>query len=319
MSCNIRPPVSAFLGTTPLIVTIGIFLLSWDKKTENDEKNQKYWPQVFPGGGGRAETRRESTLTESLPLSDLPPLADVHCHLGENLARELHLAKGGSVRAVVLTAARAEEFGEIASFCAADTRPRLIPAFGVHPWYALSAPENIEELLDRMFDAVSGGALLGEIGLDFARPKEEHTAQRALFRRQLAYAARRKAAAVIHSVRSAEEVIAEVKKPRPRPVFLLHSPRASADQVRRLAELGGYFSFSAHALAPPRKRMRAAAAAVPDDRLLIESDWPSGGDSPADIADALIPLAELRGIPAGELARRVWENSRRFFAAAGVS
>ena len=224
----------------------------------------------------------------------------------------------------MLTAARAEEFGRIAALCAADTRaagarPRLIPAFGVHPWNAPSAPENLEALLDRAFAAVSGGALLGEIGLDFARPKEEHAAQRTLFRRQLAYAARRALAAVIHSVRSAEEVITEVRALRPRPVFLLHSPGASADQIRRLAALGGYFSFSAHALAPPHRRTRDAAAAVPDDRLLIESDWPSAGDSPAGIAGALAPLAELRGAPADELARRIWKNSRRFFAAAGVS
>lgn len=268
-----------------------------------------------------AETRRE-TLTKPLPPGDLSPLADVHCHLGENLARELQLAQGGSVRAVVLTAARVEEFGPIAKLCAdtctADTRPRLIPAFGVHPWYAPSAPENLEELLDRAFDTAPLGALLGEIGLDFARPKEEHAAQRALFRRQLAYAACCALAAVVHSVRSAEEVIAEVKALRPRPVLLLHAPSASADQIHRLAALGGYFSFSAHALAPPRRRMRAAAAAVPDDRLLIESDWPSGSDSPAAVADALVPLAELRGVPADELARRIWANSRRFFAAAGI-
>lgn len=245
------------------------------------------------------------------------PLVDAHCHPGENLAEELPRAAAAGVRAIVLAAARAEEFAAVRALGevpVGEESVAIFPAFGVHPWYAAAGPENLEELLDRAIEGANG-ALLGEIGLDFARPKEEHALQLTVFRRQLTYAARRRLGLVIHSVRAAEETIALVREFSPWPVLLFHAVSCSADIIRRLAEMGGYFSFSARMLSPRRKKARAAAAAVPSDRLLLESDWPSADDSPSRIADALAPLARLRGESIERLAEQVWKNSQRFLLA----
>ena len=78
-----------------------------------------------------------------------------------------------------------------------------------------------------------------------------------------------------------------------------------------------YFGFSPPALRG--KRAAAAAAAVPADRLLVESDCHDADEAPALVREACATLAGLRGWTADEAARRTHANAREVCDQSGWS
>jgi len=113
--------------------------------------------------------------------------------------------------------------------------------------------------------------------------------------------------------------------------FLVHGFGGSVEVMHQLLDLGAFFSFSAYAADPSRKRMRDAIRACPADRLLAETDAPDmvppaaacrfplkdadGGrlHHPAEIATAYALIAELRGESTADLARSIAANFGRLF------
>ena len=84
--------------------------------------------------------------------------------------------------------------------------------------------------------------------------------------------------------------------------------------------MGGYFSFSANILKTNHKKTRYAAATVPLDRILLESDAPDmpppelfPRNEPVILPAVLDELARLRNMPVGELAAVIAENETTFF------
>jgi TatD DNase family protein len=184
----------------------------------------------------------------------------------------------------------------------AAARPGVIPCYGVHPWRCAGfgqAPE-LEVLLNGTF------CCLGEAGLDAYRgaPPAEQLRVLAL---QLELAARAGRPACLHCA-GAWGALAGQPALRRLPAFLVHGCAASPEMVRVLAVSGGYFSFGPRLAAPSSHRMKAALAAVPRDRLLLESE-PGGA---AGFKTALAAAAELLGLPAAELEALTLANGRKF-------
>ena len=124
----------------------------------------------------------------------------------------------------------------------------------------------------------------------------------------------------------------ECTQPVPERGFLLHSYGGSVDLVPVLAKLGAYFSFNGAFLDPRKDRLQALYAALPADRLLVETDAPamrlpatrerfaplnvpdgSHANHPANLAATYAGLAELRGATVESLAATVAENFHRLF------
>ena len=111
--------------------------------------------------------------------------------------------------------------------------------------------------------------------------------------------------------------------------LLIHAFGGAPEMIQPLAARGAYFSFAASALRPHSRRPRAAAAAVPLDRLLVETDSPDiplppglgtpvillpdgrRRTEPAHAALVLEGVAALRSMPVSELAAAVMDNARR--------
>ena len=107
----------------------------------------------------------------------------------------------------------------------------------------------------------------------------------------------------------------------------LHSFSGTAHHVKELLALVDYplfFGFS-HTINVAMNGRRGLAAlddairAVPEDRLLVESDCHDADEAPALVREACATLAELRGWTADEAARRTHANAREALRAAGVS
>lgn len=138
---------------------------------------------------------------------------------------------------------------------AAINSPDIIPAYGIHPWYATDSNlAELEKYVSRQ------GALLGECGLDRTRPYEM---QEEVFTAQLEMARAYGKIVVIHCVR-AWDVMTGVLKRYGDLSFLFHRFQGTAETVRLLPE-NSYFSL---ALSNIEKYLPL----LPHDRVLFETD-----------------------------------------------
>ncbi|HEY8273253.1 MAG TPA: TatD family hydrolase, partial [Pseudolabrys sp.] len=86
-------------------------------------------------------------------------------------------------------------------------------------------------------------------------------------------------------------------------------------------ELGHYVSFTGILTFKNSDALRAIAAALPADRIMVETDAPylaplpyrGKRNEPAYVVETAKVLADARGVPADEIARQTTENFFRLF------
>ena len=161
----------------------------------------------------------------------------------------------------------------------------LRPAFGVHPWFAENLPSDWLERLSSLLHE-NPAATLGEVGLDRLRQSPDSATQTRILREQLRLAARLHRTVSLHAVRAVPQVLDEIRPfAADLPGFLVHSFAGSAETLRELIDLGGSVSFGGALLNPSARRVQTAAALVPPERVLIETDAPDM--LPRDLAPAV--------------------------------
>jgi TatD DNase family protein len=250
---------------------------------------------------------------------------DSHCHLHDrtvvDVEAQIARATEAGVDAMLLAGVMPDGWCDAVTLRARF--PQLRIAFGVHP--QVIGDEHAAALVDALERALDGElprpAAIGEIGLDgMPAYAASLPVQEALFRRQLALAARHRLPVILHVLRAHPRALAildEVKPAR----GVLHSCSASSDQVKHYLRCGFYVSFSAAATNDNARRLRDSLLAVPLDRLLIETDAPfqtpashrPGRNEPAFLVEIAAALAQIRGEPVARLAEATFENARRLF------
>lgn len=200
-------------------------------------------------------------------------------------------------------------------------------SLGLHPFFVLeitsaSASDLVEELKLRVRNADPNMRAIGECGLDFLRGREtdqrEH--QLAVFRAQLELARETGLPMTIHCVRAHGPMIAMLLE-RPTPPSVMHAFSGSAEVARACVAAGHYVSFAGNLLLASARKVVEAALAVPDDRLLIETDTPDqtpparrpADNEPAFIVDVATRLAQLRETSVEAIAAITYANAERVF------
>lgn len=256
---------------------------------------------------------------------------DAHTHLTEDVFdpdREavIHRAVGCGVDRFLSCGTSEADWERVASLAGAERR--VLPAFGLHPWFVGGrSPQWKDRLVGFLGNAPSS---VGEIGLDgiMDNPPEE-AAQ--VFTEQLELAERFAVPASIHCVHAWGPLLQAIRPFAGKIPMLIHAFGGSVEMLRQLEQLGCHFSFGCAVLDLKRKRPGAAAMAVRLDRLLLESDAPTlpppkesrppwmqldaygkARNEPAIVPTVLETIAELRGMSREELAAATDENGRRF-------
>lgn len=198
--------------------------------------------------------------------------------------------------------------------------PFLYAAVGYHPENC--APYR-EEDLDIIRDMARRDkcVAIGEIGLDYyweENPPRE--LQRRVFRDQMALARELDLPVIVHDREAHGDSLAVVRDfPQVRGVF--HCFSGSAEMAKELVRLGWMISFTGVLTYKNARKALEAAAAVPMDRLMLETDSPymapvphrgKRGDS-RYLVHTCRKLAEIKGISPEDCARITLENGRRFF------
>lgn len=209
-------------------------------------------------------------------------LIDSHCHLTDarfDADREdvLVAAAAAGVTGVVTIASDAADAAVVAELVRAH-RPdpdgiRLWGTAGIHPHEAESAtPGDLDRV--RAFAASEAGIVaIGETGLDFHYDHSPRAVQLRLFEAQLQMAAELGLPAVVHSRDADRETVAVLENLPAEVRGVLHCFTGGPELLDAGLEAGWYVSFSG--MASFRKFDGAdLIRAVPDDRLLVETDAP---------------------------------------------
>lgn len=211
-------------------------------------------------------------------------LRDAHCHyqFAEVPYAAVEQARADGVGQAMINGSAPADWEDVAALGRRDPRNRV--SFGLHPWDVPTAPADWAEQL-RAILLAHPAAGVGEMGLDRWVQDFDPVAQENAFRAQLGLAVELDRALTIHCVKAIGPLMAILRATAlPRRGFLLHSWNGPVELVPELARLGAYFSFSAHHLIPRKADLRVQfAAAIPRERILVETDAP-----------ALCPAPEFR-------------------------
>ncbi len=252
-----------------------------------------------------------------------PALIDSHCHLNApqfdaDRAAVIERAVDAGVRLLLDVGTEPVEWNRSIGLARADTRVRCI--LGLHPNSARLWSTDVSNQLVHLL-ASPQVAALGETGLDYYRLGASAEQQRQVFIAHLEIARRLALPVVIHA-REAYDDILEVLAEHGRGTRgVLHSFAGTVEHAERAVELGYSIGISGPATYRSGANVREVVAAVPLDRLLIETDSPylpphphrGKRNEPAHVALIAAAVAEQRGLTIEDVARATSENATLLF------
>jgi len=261
-------------------------------------------------------------------------LIDTHCHLDTSAFdadREAVVARAvaAGVGGILVPAIRPRTWPALIAMAETLARPPIRIALGIHPQVVPELePGEVETDIDAlaeqivraMNDAGATAVAVGECGLD--GPTGDLERQESIFRAHIRAARAVAKPLVVHVLRAhdlAPRVLREEKADEVGGV--MHSYSGGEQLVRIYADLGMYFSFAGPVTYPNARKPLEALRAIPDDRLLAETDAPDQSpfthrgerSEPAFVADVITGLAAARGAAATDIAALTTRNARTLF------
>ncbi len=254
-------------------------------------------------------------------------LFDCHAHLDEfdDLSPVLERAAEAGVEAVLGVGINTETSRKVLEIARGSENPRVLPAAGLYPDEVTA--EGIEEILAFLDENRKELAAVGEIGLDYwikplrkkAPGREAIKAlQQEAFRLQLGVAREYGLVPIVHSRGAWADCCRMVEESGVRPV-LFHWYSGPVELLAGVVSAGHCFSATPAATSSPQHR--AALAAVPLDRIVLETDCPVPrrvGEErvptePADVLYSLKAVSELKGVPEAEVAETTTQTASQLF------
>jgi TatD DNase family protein len=246
-------------------------------------------------------------------------VVDSHCHLFlmEDPQAAVESARAGGVTGLVCVGIDGESSRRSRDL--ADALAGVFATAGVHPhtsseWGAAAGAE-IEELVgDPRVVAV------GETGLDYHRMRSPVEDQQRSFRAHCSLARETGKPLVVHTREAWPDVLGILEEEGAERV-VLHCFSGDAGVAREASARGYHCSFAGNLTYPSSPLLRDAAAVVPEELLLVETDAPflppqslRGRDNrPENIHRVLEALADVRGEDPGTLAEATAANAGRVF------
>ncbi len=193
-------------------------------------------------------------------------------------------------------------------------------AVGIHPHEAAAcSPATLDDLAALAADPVV--VAWGEIGLDYHYMHAPRPVQREAFARQLERAGRLGLPVSVHSREADGDTIDLIRRHAGPAGGVIHCFTGGWDLARACLDLGFHISFSGILTFPGAGPLRAVAARVPAERLLVETDSPylapaprrGGRNEPARVVEVLECLARTRGVSATEMAATTTASFEKLF------
>ena len=253
-------------------------------------------------------------------------LVDSHCHLdfpdfAEDLDAVMGRAAAAGVGVMLTINTHLTRFER--SLAVAERFDNVWCTVGVHPHEAGSEPAaEVERLVDLSRHPKVVG--FGETGLDYFYDKSPRERQRDSFRAHLAAARATGLPVVVHTRDADDDTAAILAEEMGKGAFtgLIHCFSSGPELAARALDLGLMISVSGIVTFKKTEALRATLAAVPLDRLLVETDCPylapvphrGKRNEPAYVAATAAALAAVKGLPAGDVEAATTANFFRLFS-----
>jgi len=250
-------------------------------------------------------------------------LIDTHSHIdlevfSADFNEVLTSARQAGVIAQILPGIYRAGWKRILSLCSMEKD--LYPAIGLHPMYLQC--HEAEDLNALRRHALSGKLkAIGEIGLDYFIKDSDRSAQQALFEAQLGIAADAALPVLLHVRKAHDQVQATLRRTRFGHGGIVHAFSGSLQQAEHYLKLGFLISICGTITYDRATRIRAVAAKLPLQSLVLETDSPDippaayrgQRNSPGYLPSILSSLSDLRSEPAKLIAGQTTLNARNLF------
>jgi len=268
------------------------------------------------------------------PGTDMNTFFDTHAHLDypeyePDLADVVERAREAGIEKIISIgtnlASSERALGLVERF------PGVYAAIGWHPTEALAAPSDLRPAL-RALARHPKVVAIGETGLDYFRlpgstggsaadDQAYKVRQAELFEQQLEVAAEFQLNCVIHQRAAFDDTLARIKPWAGRVRGVFHCFGENEDRLRQILDLGWLVSFTGIVTFKNAATVRAAVAAAPTGRFMLETDCPYLAPvphrgkrcEPAYVKEISETVAQVRNCTLAELSEQTCRTAHDFF------
>ena len=252
---------------------------------------------------------------------------DSHCHLDDKTyARDLEkvLQRAHSAGVTRMMTIGINKRTSTIAVSLAQSHREIHASVGVHPHDVKNCDESILEELVNLAQNKEVRAW-GEIGLDFNRMYSPRKDQEKWFGRQLEIAGQLDLPIIFHERDSSGRFLTMLQELDKNEVNgVVHCFSGTREELNHYLDLGLHIGITGIITMKSRgTQLREMVAAIPADRLLVETDAPyltpspernrHRRNEPAFVKSVLLKLAEARREDPEELAQMIWENTCRLY------
>ena len=251
-------------------------------------------------------------------------LFDSHAHLDDNRFdgdREEVIARAAANGVTGIINIGADMASSRRSVELARRYASVYAAVGIHPHDAKDAVEDDYAQLAAWVKEEPKVLAIGEIGLDYYYDWSPRPVQQEVFRRHIQLAREVGKPIIIHDRDAHGDILAMVKQEAAGLTGVFHCLSGRLDMAREVIKLGFYVSIAGPVTFDKSVKLKEIAAAVPLDRLLVETDAPyltphphrGRRNEPAHVRFVAEEVARARGLTLAEVATATTANVKRLF------
>jgi TatD DNase family protein len=253
-------------------------------------------------------------------------LVDSHCHLdfpdfADDLDGVVTRARAADIGRIVTISTRVARHDGLLAI--AERFPDVFCSVGTHPHNAHEERDiGTAELVARARHPKV--VAIGEAGLDYHYDYSPRNDQEAGFRAHIAAARETRLPLVIHAREADDDIARILEEETAKGAFpaVLHCFSSGRDLAMRAIALGLSISFTGILTFKKSEDLRAIAAELPADRIMVETDAPylapgklrGKRNEPSFVVETAKTLAQVRGVAFEDIARETTENFFRLFS-----
>jgi TatD DNase family protein len=249
-------------------------------------------------------------------------LIDSHAHLDSHKFDDdreavIERAKAAGVERIVNIGFNRETIPS--TMALAEKYDMIDAAVGWHPQDAIDMKPDDLDWIEELCRHPKVRAI-GEIGLDYYWDTSPRDVQERVFREQIRLARRLGKPIIIHNRDATGDVVRILREEKAADVGgIMHSFSASPEIARECVKMNFYISFGGPVTFKNAVQPKEALAAVPLDRLLIETDCPyltphpfrGKRNEPAHVRLVAEAAAEIKGLTVEEISHITAENTKK--------